>query len=276
MKAAEARILLTGASGGIGQAAGAAFLAAGAAVMPVGRSQATLSTLAQRPDAGPGAQPGRVRPFVADLTVAADVAALSAAASAWGVNVVVHAAGVPSFGRFESLPAADLQRVLQTNLLAPMLLTQALLPHLRALPRAQIVCVGSALGRLGLPGFSVYSASKFGLRGFAEALRRELADTTVRVQYIGPRSTRTAFNDAAVDAYNRKTGTATDTPEVVAAALLRLIESEAAERFVGYPERIAVCLNGAAPTWLDSLFKRHRHSLPGHETTPLPAAAPLA
>jgi short-subunit dehydrogenase len=157
-----------------------------------------------------------------------------------------------------------------------MLLTQALLPHLRGLPRAQIVYVGSALGRIGLPGFSVYSASKFGLRGFAEALRRELADSAVRVQYIGPRSTRTAFNDAAVEAYNLETGTATDPPEVVAAALLRLVESEAAERFVGYPERIAVRLNGVAPTLLDGLFTRHRRSLPAHDPSALPAAAPLA
>ena len=99
----------------------------------------------------------------------------------------MHNAGVPSFGPLEPIASpAQMQQVLQTNLLAPMLLTQALLPHLRRLPRAQVICVGSALGRIGLPGFSVYGASKFGLRGFAEALRRELADTPVRVQYPRP------------------------------------------------------------------------------------------
>ena len=137
--------------------------------------------------------------------------------------------------------------MLDTNLLAPMLLTQALLPHLRAMPRAQVIFVGSALGRIGLPGFSVYSASKFGLRGFAEALRRELGDSRVRVQYLGPRSTRTAFNDAAVEAYNRATGTAMDPPEGWPQALLRLLESERAERFLGFPETLAVRLNGLAP-----------------------------
>ena len=114
-----------------------------------------------------------------------------------------------------------MQAVLQANLLAPMLLTQALLPHLRGQPRAQVVFVGSALGRIGLPGFSVYGASKSGLHGFAEALRRELAGTPVRVQILAPRSTRTDFNGPAVDAYNRATGTAMDRPEVVAEALLR-------------------------------------------------------
>jgi short-subunit dehydrogenase len=186
--------------------------------------------------------------------------------------VVVHNAGVPSFGRLESLVTADIQRVLHTNLLAPMLLTQAMLPHLRRLSQAQVICVGSALGRIGLPGFSVYSASKFGLRGFAEALRRELGDSTVRIQYLGPRSTRTGFNSAEVETYNRATGAATDTPQQVALALLELLESEAAERYLGFPEKLAVRLNGLAPSLLDSAFDRHRNSLP---TASLHSASPV-
>jgi short-subunit dehydrogenase len=144
-----------------------------------------------------------------------------------------------------------------------MLLTRALLPHLRSLPRAQILFIGSVLGRLGLPGFSAYSASKFGLRGFAEALRRELGDSSVRVQYLGPRSTHTAFNDAAVEAYNRATGTAMDDPQIVADALLRLLHDDhCAERFIGWPEKFAVRLNALVPTCLDAAFARHRRSLP--------------
>jgi short-subunit dehydrogenase len=135
-------------------------------------------------------------------------------------------------------------------------------------PRAQIVFVGSALGRIGLPGFSVYGASKAGLHGFAEALRRELNGTPVRVQILGPRSTRTGFNDAAVEAYNRATGTAMDRPEAVAAALLQLIESEAAERFLGFPERLAVRLNGVLGAWLDGSFAKHRRSLPAAPLQP--------
>ncbi|RPH63323.1 MAG: SDR family NAD(P)-dependent oxidoreductase, partial [Burkholderiales bacterium] len=161
------------------------------------------------------------------------------------------------------------QAVLQANLLAPMLLTQALLPSLRRLPKAQVLFVGSAVGRIGMPGFSVYGASKAGLHGFAEALRRELADTPVKVQILGPRSTRTAFNDAAVEAYNRATGTAMDSPEVVAAALLQLIESESAERFLGFPERLAVRLNGLLGALLDGSFARHRRSLHAGPLQPL-------
>jgi short-subunit dehydrogenase len=247
MKAAEARVLLTGASGGIGRAMAQSLRAAGAAVLGVGRS------------APPTADMEWVR---ADLTSRSGALDVAQAAADWRANVVVQAAGVPGFGRLGAFSDDQVQRVLHANLLAPMLLTQALLPQLLRQPRAQLVFVGSALGRIGLPGFSVYGASKAGLHGFAEALRRELADTPVRVQILGPRSTRTAFNDAAVEAYNRATGTATDPPEQVAAALLALIESEAAEAFVGFTERLGVRLNGLLGAGLDRSFAKHRRSLP--------------
>ena len=151
-----------------------------------------------------------------------------------------------------------------------MQLTQAMLPHLMRQPRAQVVFVGSAVGRIGLPGFSVYGASKAGLHGFAEALRRELAGTPVKVQILAPRSTRTAFNDAAVEDYNRATGTAMDAPGVVADALVRLVESESAERFIGFPERLGVRLNGLFGALIDGSFARHRRSLPGRHPQPAP------
>jgi short-subunit dehydrogenase len=151
--------------------------------------------------------------------------------------------------------------VIHTNLLVPMRLTQALLPALRQQASAQVIQVGSALGRLGLPGYAAYCASKFGLRGFTEALRRELAGTPVKVQYLGPRSTRTRFNDARVEAYNRATKTQMDSAQVVAEALLALLVSEAAEKFIGFPEKLAVRLNGLAPTLLDGAFGEHRRQI---------------
>ena len=245
MKAADARVMLTGAAGGIGHAMALALREAGAAVMGVGRGDAPAGTAWVR----------------ADLNTDEGVAAVAVAAEQWRANVVVHAAGMPAFGPLPSASPAQMQAVLQANLLAPMRLTQSLLPALLRQPRAQVVFVGSVLGRIGLPGFSVYGASKAGLHGFAEALRRELADTTVRVQILGPRSTRTPFNGADVLDYNRATGTAMDAPETVAAALLALIESEAAERFLGFPERLAVRLNGVLGALLDGSFARHRRSV---------------
>jgi len=250
--------VLTGASGGIGRAAATAFVQAGASVLLVGRVPAQLVAQACDLMHRCGAAAPRVAWHAADLTHASAITSLAECASSWGTNVVVHGAGLPSFGRFESLDVRGMQQVLKTNLLAPMMLTQAMLPHLRARPRAQVIYVGSALGRIGLPGFSVYSASKFGLRGFAEGLRRELGDTSVRIQYLGPRSTRTGFNDHGVETYNRATGTAMDAPEMVAGAILKMLEEETAERFLGFPENLAVRLNGLFPKLLDRAFKRHR------------------
>lgn len=248
MKAAQARVLLTGAGGGIGQAMAQRLREAGATVLGVGRRPA------------PTAWPAGLW-LQADITSADGQALITQAAADAAINVVVHAAGLPAYGALADLPAAQMQAVLQTNLLAPMQLSQALLPQLLRQPQAQLVFVGSALGRIGLPGFSVYGASKAGLHGFAEALRRELAGTSVRVQTLGPRSTRTGFNGAAVEAYNHATGTAMDSPEAVAEALLQLIEGGRAERFLGFPERLAVRLNGALGAALDGSFTRHRQHL---------------
>ena len=258
MKLDKARVLLTGASGGIGQAMQQALLQAGAQVLGVSRQPQT-STQA------------RLQWLQADLTEPQAITGVARAGAQWQANVLVHAAGVPGFGALSSLSVAAISNVIQANLITPMLLTQELLPHLQALPKAQVVFVGSALGRIGLPGFSVYGASKAGLHGFAEALRRELSGSSVHIQTLGPRSTRTAFNNAATERYNQATGTAMDTPDTVAQALLRLIESEAAEQFIGWPERLAVRLNGALGPLLDSSFTKHRQALAQHATdTPTP------
>lgn len=264
MKPAEARVLLTGAAGGIGRAAAEHLVRSGASVTLVGRSAARLAAQARELAALAHADPSdssRIAWHVADLTDPLALQHLAAHAVLWRCNVVVHGAGVPAFGPFVELPQGQLQSLIETNLVAPMQLTQALLPHLQTLPRAQVMFVGSALGRLGLPGFAAYTATKFGLRGFAEALRRELGDTPVRVQYLGPRSTHTGFNDTRVEAYLQATGAALDPPERVAQALLRLLESGRAERYIGYPESIAVRLNGIASSWLDGVFRKHRRSL---------------
>jgi short-subunit dehydrogenase len=262
MKARDARIVYTGAAGGIGQAACSLLNRAGAGLMLVGRSPARLSALARSLAQEAAGSAQRIQWHACDLTSADAVAELAVVARDWRCNALIHGAGLPAFGRLEAIEPEAMLKVVMANLVAPMLLTRALLPHLRSLPKAQVLCIGSALGRIGLPGYSVYSATKFGLRGFAEALRRELGDSHVRVQYLGPRSTRTAFNETAVENYNRATGTAMDSTEVVAEAILAALKDEAAERFLGMPESLAVRINGVMPGLLDGAFSKHRANLP--------------
>ncbi|MFO6419888.1 SDR family oxidoreductase [Hylemonella sp. W303a] len=256
MKLQNARVLLTGASGGIGATMDQALRQAGAQVLGVSRAPQASA-------------PGQhwVR---ADLNDPSDIEQVAKRCAALDINVVVHAAGEAGFGALRTLDATRMQQVLQTNLLAPMLLTQALLPQLQRQPQAQIVFVGSALGAIGLPGFSLYGTSKAGVHRFAESLRRELSDTSVRVQLLAPRSTRTAFNSGEAEAYNRATGTASDSPETVAQALIRLIRDEAAERYIGWPERLAARLNGAVGPLLDGSFEKHRRHLNQTQTQTQP------
>ena len=109
MKAAASRVVLTGAAGGIGRAAAVALLEAGAAVLLVGRDASRLAALAASLGQG-GAMAARIGTCVADLTRADDLQRLADAASAWEANVLVHGAGLPSFGSFESIGAEQLQQ----------------------------------------------------------------------------------------------------------------------------------------------------------------------
>lgn len=270
MRVSQSRVLLTGASGGIGAAAASHLLKAGACVMLAGRSPAKLSAQARALVRDLGVERARVEWYAADLTRVASLGPLADVAAQWQCNVLVHGAGTPGFGRLESFDTMSMAKVLHLNLFVPMLLTQAMLPHLRQQPQARIVFIGSAVGRLGLPGFSVYSASKFGLRGFAESMRRELGDTRIRVQYLAPRGTRTDFNSEQVERYNDATGARMDSADTVARALVQLIESGAAERFLGFPEKLAVLVNGLAPAWLDGAFAKHRSSLEPLSQPPKP------
>ena len=275
MKISDCKVLLTGASGGIGSACAQHLVQAGASVMLTGRSPARLAAQARALVREGGVPRERVEWYATDLTRVTSLEPLAQVAAEWQCNVLVHGAGMPAFGRFESFDANAMAQVMYLNLFSPMLLTQALMPHLRQQPQARVVCIGSVLGRLGLPGYSVYSASKFGLRGFAEALRREVADSTVQVQYLGPRSTRTEFNSEAAQRYNQATRTAMDDVDTVAQALLRLLERGEAERFLGFPEALAVRLNGLAPSLLDGAFATHRRSLDPLELPPPLALSPV-
>ncbi|MFN3493147.1 MAG: SDR family NAD(P)-dependent oxidoreductase, partial [Hydrogenophaga sp.] len=142
MKPAQARVLLTGATGGIGQATAQALLRAGAAVLLVGRTEHTLADLSRRL-VTQGHAASRVKWLQADITRAEDRQRLAAESARLGCNVLLHGAGLPAFGALNTLPAGDVHAVLQTNLEAPMLLTQALLPQLQSLPRAQVIFLGS-------------------------------------------------------------------------------------------------------------------------------------
>jgi short-subunit dehydrogenase len=247
------RAVLTGASGGIGQAIAAALAPHCEELLLVGRDAPRLAEAAAL--AGPVA-----RTRVADLSTpeGRDSVALP------GMDLLINNAGAGDFGWLEGQNDATLERIVETNVLAPMQLTRRLLPELARRDAAWIVNVGSIMGYLGYPGQAAYCASKFALRGFSEALRRELADTGVRIMYLAPRTTRTAMNSRALDALNDELGVAADAPQVVAAALVDLLEHPASERRLGMPEALFARINQLAPSLVDRALRRQLPQIRRH------------
>ncbi|MFO0387818.1 MAG: SDR family NAD(P)-dependent oxidoreductase, partial [bacterium] len=135
MRLDQMRVVLTGASGGIGSALAQALLQQGAHLLLVSRSAEKLQALQARLGSG------SVSTLVADVTLAQDRAQIIAAAITFDANVLINNAGVPSFGALAHLEPAQLEAVLHTNLLAPLLLTQGLLPHLTRQATARVLNV---------------------------------------------------------------------------------------------------------------------------------------
>lgn len=236
------RAVLTGATGGIGKAIARELAPRCEWLILTGRNQDALSAL----QAELAAYPVHVvaGPLNDDDTLQR-IARVGD--SLGGANLLINNAGTSAFHAFETQSAESIRKVLETNTLAPMLLTRELLPQLRRAPQAQIINIGSVFGSIGFPGFAAYCASKSGLHGFSQALRRELADTGVKVRHFAPRATRTPINTAAVSSMNRELNTAEDAPERVAEQLMRFMDGAAWEKTLGAKESFFVFLNRLLP-----------------------------
>lgn len=245
MQLHEARVVLTGASGGIGLAIASALCVAGARVLAVARHQEALLPLLER-------YPQNLCWVAADLTFLSDRRKVLAAADAiGGINLLINAAGVNHFAMLEQLDDSDINAMLAVNISAPICLTKMLLPQLKQADSAMVVNVGSTYGSIGYPGYASYCASKFALRGFSEALRRELADTRVSVLYVAPRATRTSMNSAAAQALNDALKASVDDPQTVASAVMHAIAGDRRDLYLGWPERFFIRLNNLLPHLVD-------------------------
>ena len=243
-------VLITGASGGIGRAIAELLAARGYHLLLQGRDVKRLEKLRV---SLPGAADHRI--LVADLQNPAARRTLvqTCRENVGGVDVLINNAGVSTFALLADTSDEELGRILGTNLLAPMALTRDLMPQLQKSKHAAVINIGSAFGHIGHPGFSVYGASKSGLHGFTEALRREQGDSGVRVHYLAPRAVDTALNTDAVNALNQSLGNRSDSPERVAKACLRLLEGGVSQRrFIGWPERLFIKVNALFPSLVDS------------------------
>lgn len=165
-----------------------------------------------------------------------------------GIDGVINLAGILDFNLFEQQADEIIEKILNINLVAAVLLCRGLMPMLLVRPEAAIVNVGSIFGSIGHPGFTVYCASKAGLKCFTEALSRELADTAIDVSYIAPRATSTSLNTDKINALNKALGSKSDTPEYVASEIKLVLEKNLRLRYLGWPEKLFVRVNALFPS----------------------------
>jgi short-subunit dehydrogenase len=257
MQPEQMTIVLTGACGGIGQLLARKLAASGASLFLCGRDGDALAALQQQLRAK-AIDDQYIDARVVDLTDDREMDQWleSIAQTHRSINVLVNNAGICKFEMFEKLEDRDIEQIMDLNSVVPMKLTRKLLYGLRQQPAARVVNIASTFGAIGFPGYSVYSASKYAIRGFSQALTRELSDTSVRVACILPRATKTAINSDRVVEMNRKLSVTMDPPEKVADAVIKFICSNRGELALGWPEKLLVRINSVFPALVGNAISR--------------------
>lgn len=234
------RAVVTGGSSGIGAAVARRLAADGWELLLVGRDKPRLHDVATTTGA---------RVLAADLADPAGVAAAADASHGW-VTLLVHAAGIGAAGPVEGLAPALADELLAVNLAAPVRLTTALLPTLRA-AGGHLVFVAS-VAAIGVAGEAVYSATKAGLRGFADAVRLE---SGVGVTTVLPGAVDTPYFDRRGAGYHRRFPRPV-TAERVADALVDAVARDRAEVFVPRWLTVGARVHGVAPATFARLSRR--------------------
>ncbi len=216
--------LLTGATGGLGRAIALALAERGATVIASSRKSEELDGLvAGLPGVGH-------RSIVSDL--AEEGAALRLAEEAANVDVLVANAGLPGTGQLDDFSEEEITRTLRVNLESPVRLAREMLPAMRERDEGHMVFISSISGQAATAYASMYCATKFGLRGFALALREDLRATGVGVSVVSPGAVRDAgmFADSGAAP---PPGLGTAKPEHVTGAVISAIERDRGEVTVG-------------------------------------------
>lgn len=232
------RVVITGGAGGIGSLLCKAFARQGAKVTVIDR--------VEHIDAA-----GEVSLLQADLASMEGIQKVCAVLAEQQVDILVNLAGVQYFGLFEEQSPEQMLLHYMVNLVAPAMLTQSVLPSMKTHGSGHIVNVGSTFGSINFAHFVTYSSSKAGLKGFSEALRREVAADGIQVTYVAPRAVKTALNNEMVMQLAAAIKMNMDSPEYVAGKIMQAISGRKKEHFIGFPESLFVRVNALLPRIVD-------------------------
>jgi uncharacterized protein len=238
-------VLLTGASGGLGLAIARTLSERGATLILTGRRTDVLEPLADELGA---------RAIAVDLAESSEVDRLLSEAGA--VDILVANAALPASGPLDSFSVQEIDRALNVNLRAPIVLAHALAPAMVARGSGHLLFMSSLSGKAATPGTALYNASKYGLRGFASALRGDLRTTGVGVSAVFPGFIRDAgmFAEAGI---TLPPGIGTRTPQDVADAVVRAIEHNRGELDVApFPLRASTVFASLAPELAGSVARK--------------------
>jgi short-subunit dehydrogenase len=245
-------IIITGASSGIGAATARAFAAAGAHVVLAARDKARLEDVAR-------GLPGRPLVIPTDVTDQDAVRELvtTTVAERSGVDIVVSNAGVGLAAPVAELATEDFERALAVDVLGPLWLTQAALPHMRQ-RGGQLIFVSSVVGLRALPYLGGYAAAKAALDRLTESLRVELRGSGIAVTLVRPGTTRTGFAERRLGAgrERRRVNARAATPEQVAQAIVRAAEREPRVAYVAWADWLTVLGSLLAPRLADWMLGR--------------------
>jgi NAD(P)-dependent dehydrogenase (short-subunit alcohol dehydrogenase family) len=241
------RALITGAGSGIGRALAIEASRLGMTVALCGRRPNALhTTLTQM---APGQNHLRLRGDITDPAVRRGLRDYL-----WrhwgGLDVLVNNAGIVAVGPLAYATDEELERVMATNIVAPLALTREMLPLLRRATPARIVNIGSMFGDIAYPLFAAYSASKFAVRGLSIALRRELKPYGIGVTYAAPRATKTDASHA-FDPLVEPMRMRLDDPTMVASQIWRAVAQDLDSVYAKGPERLFVLAQRLVPKLLD-------------------------
>lgn len=252
-------ILVTGASSGIGEATARLFARQGYRVAIGARRRDRLESLAEEIRQGGGV----ALPVPADLAKIEDIQHLvSCTLDQFGqIDVLLNNAGFGRLGWLEDLdPVVDIQAQLQVNLLAVIQMAREVLPHMIERRSGHIINMASVAGLVASPTYTIYAASKFGVRGFTEALRREVGVFGIHVSALYPGGVRTEFKEHT--GAQRKTGRTTPAwmrlePEDVAQAVFGLAQHPRRQRVLPWAWNFSIWMNSLFPWIADWLIERN-------------------